>query len=443
MIQLFGAFFGGAIVFMLAYIVPERKVVALLILLIPFQIISSRYGSLNMALTFFVGLAYFMRGRLHYMPLLGSMFFILASYAIALVAAEGNYFRHLVYLVSMVSCFLMFYIVYNTIYNMGSQGVMYFWRLLAILNVLVLIYCALQLLAGLTGGISFGIEEFSMNQVRGDDRRLNGPFSATALTAEYFNIQSVILLYTIMEKGSKKWLWWGLFIANSLFLVTTGNRGGIVVQILALLLYFWMYRSSYSKAALMRIGAGAVIFFIAAALVVVKYSEFNVLFERVEQTEFDGYVPDTRSGWNEMIPIIFEKPVYGHGPYLKAGSPTGDNVRVIDRTLPYPHNLYFYIIYTIGLLGLLAYGVFFIRLFSRFRSVIKKRVSDRFINGIPKLGIIILVIIAVSQIRIEMFRFITMDYVQYVFMMLGGLLAITSIKKKLYMNETLHKNNNL
>ena len=429
-IQLSAAILLAVVFFAWANVASEKRVIGLLILLIPFQLIASRYGSLNVVLTYAVGFVFLLGRRFSCLPMIGAVTFVVLAYLLSLSQAPSGTFKdHAIYLFSIGANFLLFYIVYNSIYRMKAEGLQFFWKTLMALNVLVIGYCTLQLFAGLTGIVSFGLEELTLNPVR-EDHRLTGPFHETALTAEYLDIMLLVLFYTIMHEKlqKKKNILWLLFALNCAFLITTGNRGGIVTLIFGLIVFMYLFRKELGVQAIMKYVFGGIFLFSVMAVVVVQYTEFNVLFDRIENTEMDGVVPDSRSGWKFMLPKVLEEPILGHGPRLRLHDDTYANHRNIF-IMPQPHSVYMYLMYTIGSVGLFAYFIFFLSIWRHFSRASKIDTDDKFLDGLPRLGIIILLMIAISQIRMEMFRFITSDYQQFIFMLLAGLLALAKARK--------------
>ena len=426
--QLAAVMVGSIIFFIGANVARERVVMTTLLLLIPFQIIDSRYGSLNVVLTYAIGFVFLLRGRVTRFPLIGSVFFILLSYLLSLSQIErGTFFDHAVFLISVGSNFLLFYMVYNYFLRVGDEGPRQFWQVLIVLNILVLLYCLLQLSAGLTGRVSFGLEEFTLNPVRGEHQRLTGPFQATAMTAEYLCIQNIIIMYAIMHTTMRRnqKLLWMLFALNCGTLVMTGNRGGIVALVLGLLVFIYLFRKELGGQTIFKFILPSLILFTIMSFVVIKFTDFNVLFDRLEQTEIEGLVPDTRQVWGDLFPRVIERPFFGHGPRLKLSSETYDRLRSLYK-MPYPHNAAMFLMYTTGVVGLLAYLIFFVLILMKFIRTMNNAVSSSFVGGIPRVTIVILVIVAVSQLRMEMFRFNLNDYQQYVMMLMGGLLATLS-----------------
>ena len=68
---------GGIFLFVMLYRLPEKKTLGFLILLIPFQIIDSRYGTLNTMLIYLVAGAYLLEGRLSRLPFLAPVLLLL------------------------------------------------------------------------------------------------------------------------------------------------------------------------------------------------------------------------------------------------------------------------------------------------------------------------------------------------------------------------------
>ncbi len=113
-IQLGLAILLGIILLVMAYALPERRIIGFLILIIPFQLITSRYGSLNVVLTYLVGFSLILKGRITYFPLLPVVLSILTIYFIStFMALRQTWIDHLLYIISIISNFVLFYMVYN------------------------------------------------------------------------------------------------------------------------------------------------------------------------------------------------------------------------------------------------------------------------------------------------------------------------------------------
>jgi len=430
-IQLIIASSAGVILFVAAYVLPTRTVMWMLLLLIPFQVINSKSGSINLVLTSVVGIAFFLRGHFVRLPLFGSTVVIMFAYFISFSQIlPGTVRDHSLYLIAISSNFILFYLTYNFVRNSGNSRDI--WNIVAVLNVLVLIYCGLEIFAGSEGIRLLGLDELHIKSGRLEGGRLTGPFVAVAMTADYLGIQSLFCVYALMRFSGYRYkvFWLGLLAGNLAFLVATGNRGGIISLVVGLVVFLFLFRKELGMLKIVIwVVAGSVVFAIPA-YTIVRYTQYNVLFERFEQTEFHDGIPDTRSGWVSMWDQLVSKPVVGHGPRLRLYDE--HNRKIPGHSyISYPHNAYFYLIYTIGLVGLLAYIWFFLKLALQYWKGTSNQAKDALLRGLPRLGVAILVLFAVSQLRMEMFRFTLHSYQQYLFMLIGAFLALTHLAMEL------------
>lgn len=429
-IQLIIALSVGIMLFVAAYGLPAHKVMWALLLLIPVQLIDSKYGSINMVLTYMVGAAFLLRGRFVRMPLIGLVMLIMFAYFMSLTQAHAGTMRiHLLYLVTITSNFILFYLVYNFVRSRNDARQM--WAILAAINVVVLIYCALEMVAGSAGMRLFGLAEWEIRSSRADYGRLNGPFRATAMTAEYLGIQALICIYALMRSRDRHstLLWSALLLGNFGFMIATGNRGGIVSLVVGLAVFLFLFRKELGAVKIVAWTLSGAVLFAISAFVMVQYTQYNVLFERLESTEFQGVIPDTRVGWVGLWDEVISKPVFGHGPRLGIDAETAKRIPGY-AAIPYPHNAYLYLIYTVGFVGLVAYLLFFFALVRQYWQAARSRAAEEaFLRGLPRLGIAILVLFAVSEMRMEMFRFNLHAYQQYLFALTGAFLAFAHLAR--------------
>lgn len=415
----------GAFVF--AYSGPERLIVSALFLLIPFQLLVSRYGSLNTGLALLVFVAFVLNRRITQWPMMSWTGIVLFAYLLSMTGiVKSTYKDHFLYLVAVAANISVFWIAYN--YVKRHAGATVFFNLLVSLNVLVALYCYVQLLLGFDNAALFGVSELSIQSNR-QDARLAGPFAAVGITAEYLVIQVFVLLYLVLNKCTvrQRYLYIGLIAANFAFLIATGNRGGIVILLLGALLFFLFFRRDFGGSRLFVRGAIGSVLFGVVALLVISFTQFNVLFDRLADTEVREGLPDTRAViWPLAWERIQDAPVLGHGP----------RIRLIDEQLrripghefmPYPHSTYLFLLYTLGAVGLLAYIAFFTVYFRRIYRMRRNSSDDPLLRGVPKLTLLILILIFVDQAKVSMFRFNLSDYQQFVFALLGGLLALSEL----------------
>lgn len=418
------------IMFVLAYASPEKRVIQFLVMMIPFQPVVSKYGTLNTGLALLVMSAFLLNRRVTRMPLLSIVMLALVVYLISTSQAlKPTYKDHVFYLVSISANVSIFYIIFN--YIIRTERIMDVINMLIWTNVLVVIYSVIQMKVGYGSASIMGIEDLTLTQNRAD-ARLAGPFNAVGITAEYMVIQIFLILYKYFHEDSKRirFLLLGILAGNMGVMVGTGNRGGFVVMILAAVIFFFMFRRTFGTLRMVKLGSVGVMIFTVAAVIMIAFTEFNVLFERLSETEIDQEgVPDSRSViWPLAVERIGEEPFVGHGP----------RIRLIDEFarrikghvfMPYPHSLYLFVLYTIGAAGLLVLAVAFLALLSLFLSGMRNRHTDIFVRGTPKLALLVLTIIAIDQIKVSMMRFNLSDYQQYIAAVLGMFVGATYVAR--------------
>jgi O-antigen ligase len=153
------------------------------------------------------------------------------------------------------------------------------------------------------------------------------------------------------------------------------------------------------------------------------------MYERLESTELEGGIPDTRADtWDTAWSHIVDKPLLGHGPRLRLD---GDEGRPYPGTprISFPHNLYLFLLYTVGLAGLIAYLSFFMWLLNRYRQGVKRSGSDPFMQGFIKLGTLFMIVFLIDQIKIEFLRFQTVDYWHVIFSIFAIWLAFSDMAR--------------
>ena len=142
-IQLIVGLFLAIVGFVLAYSGPERAVITVLILLLPFQPIESKYGSVNTGLALLVFTAFLLKGRIRQFPLAIYLWAVLLAYMVSFTQApRATYPDHLYYIVAICANFALFYIMFNFVSRSGD--VRGFFNMLLWMNILVDLYCFVQ-----------------------------------------------------------------------------------------------------------------------------------------------------------------------------------------------------------------------------------------------------------------------------------------------------------
>jgi O-antigen ligase len=420
--QLIVALGGGFVLFALVYSLSEKVSLGFLMLLVPFQVIDSSYGTLNTVLIYLVAGAYLLQGRLTKLPFIGPIVFILFAFLLAFSQAppEARVY-HILYLVGFFANVLLFYLVYNFV--LRTKDWRFVFKILIVLNIFFVIYCAIQFWSGREPFYFFGIQEFAMNPIRRDGR-LMGPFNATAATADYLTLQVFFLAYILIRTPPRRIrvLVVSLLVANFLFLISTGNRGGFISLIIGGLLFLFVFRRELGFARIAKLSFAGGMLFTIVAVGVVSFTQYGMLFDRLEGTTVEGGVPDTRArAWPDSWGRIQDQPVLGHGPRLRLTTldrAVGDIPYVI-----YPHNLVLHILYTTGIVGLVAWIIFFWSMTGRLLMVKSPTCDDQELAGLPRLGLVIIGTLMVSQIRIEFLREGLLDLQNYLFVLFALFLS--------------------
>lgn len=436
LIQLLVALAAGVLVFALSQTSLQRHLLKILIVIIPFQFVTSIYGTFNMVLTYLLGAGMFLNqsrretaGRRW--PLIWPFILIGVSFLLSWIQAPAIFRnQNLFYLIMIGSNVVLFYLCYNFISN--EKDVHAFFKLLLVCNVLVILYCAVQLLVGFGQYEFLGIKEFSF-QANRLDRRLVGPFNAAGITAEYFVIQCILIVYYVMVSGRYRKTGIALLFLNIAALIGTGNRGGFISLLLSFLLFIVVYRKRLGVAKTLALGLMAATFLTVASYVMVTYTDFNVLYERISGTRMHGITPDTRIGWPLVIEKILEKPILGHGPCLvtleEFRKSADHEVFPKSEIGFYPHNFYLHILYTTGMVGLVAFSIWGIR----YLAILKNSAYEQngsFMSGLPRLGILIFFVFLFDQLKVEVLRSYFLDYQHYLAALFGMFCGLQKLSQR-------------
>ena len=417
-IQLIIALSGAIIFFLLSYLGLQRQFFKALLIIIPFQLIDSQYGSLNMALTYVLGASMLFSRKLEKKqgastwPLILPFCIIFFAYLLSWTQAPSYFnMKNLLYLVMLFSNVVLFYMTYHFIRD--ESDIESILKILFTSNGLVIAYCILQLLVGFGHFSLLGIEELSLSANRADNR-LAGPFNAVGITAEYLVIQCLLIAHYSFSRGRHLLLSSAMIFCNIAILIGTGNRGGFLSFFVALILFTYNFRKKLGGGKIIAIIFSAVIILTSASFFMIQYTDFNILYDRLLGTEMKGFTPDTRSGWDYVVEKIWNKPILGHGPRLvtreEIGVPPQQLAGKIDF---YPHSLYLYILYTMGMVGLLAYSTLWVRYITGLAKI-NISSADPLIQGMKKIGLIVFFIFLFDQLKVECLRFYLLDYQHYI-----------------------------
>ena len=431
-IQLLIGLIGGFTLMFLAYIVHERWVLFPFILMIPFPLVNSRYGSLNMVIIYMISVSFLFKRLLNRFPLIGGVCVVYMVYALSLLLApRATYFDHFIYIVIMGSDFLLLWLTYNYIRREDNPWTIF--KVLLVLNVIVLAYFVFQGVFAPRGYTLAGWDEWTTGSIReGHVGRFFGPFGPAGPGATYLALQLFITGYLLLNsvKGLFRLLLTLLFFFNFGMLVATGSRGGFLTFIGGCLLFLWFFRHYLGWSRIIKIVAVAGFGMVALSVVLILYTPYDSVYERLADTEVKEGMPDSRSViWPLAWERIKEKPVLGHGPALRL---IEEEKRRIPghKPMPYPHSLYLHLVYTIGWVGLFVYTIltmFFLHRMARARN---NDLPDRFLAGLPTLGLLVFLLFFVDQIKVSFLRAITNDFQHYIFMLAGMFLGFADVVRE-------------
>ncbi len=425
LLQLSFVILGAIVIFIAANSAPLRVSIGILLFMIPFQPVSTRYGSLNIAMTIVLAGALMIRGRLPLVPMLGSALAVLFAYLISISQLPKSiYSLHGIEFVGLLSSFIMFYLCYNLARN--GENRRFILNILMYSNALSVLYCLVQL--GVDPGESielFGSRDFKMNQNRGGgDARLVGPFGTPGITAAYFMTMSLIVVYEFAHSiGRRKTLTLLLLIADIAMIIATANRGSFLVLCLGLLFYLYIFRAELGTLRIVQSLVAATVLFVGAATVLSTFSDYGQLFSRLTSSaEMENGVPATRAVvWPIAIKNIKEKPILGHGPRL-LGQHEVRFTRVPKEQLvsPYAHSLYLHLMVTVGIVGTACMLFFLFGVLFRMYSVarISGRISS-YDRGLIWVGFVVVGTFLVDELKIEFLRNTTVDYANFMFATFG------------------------
>lgn len=427
-----------AVIFMVVVTASTRRSVAIgvMIVLIPFQVVETRYASSS------VLMAYAMAGTMVLMGdvkvrMLPAIAFVVLAYVLSLVQADGYRSFHLIEMFQFFSCFVVFLLAYNYARLVkDDQSVM---DLLLAVNVLVVLYCALQLVAGAGHAFTpFGIEALAFNSNRDpSDPRLVGPFDNPGTTAGYLALMTILCTVELMHAtGRRRSIVQVLMLLNMAGIVATGNRASFMVLLASLPVILVAFRRELGARRFVRYLLGGIAAIVIASATIAVYSGFGNMFRRMAAvTETENGMPMTRANtWEVSIEKIKRHPWFGEGPHFFRAEDAymlrvldvkfenlGDVESVFD---PYPHSLYLFLLRTVGIVGLVAVLWFFIQVAFELRWAMNRGGLGDHARAVVKAGPIVVGAFLVTQVTLEFNRTSTIDYAQFVLALMGLLIGI-------------------
>lgn len=424
------------LIFALASGARKSVAIGVLLVLIPFQFIDTRYATSSELIAYTLAAVLLISGGLRFrmVPELAVIVFV---YLVSLAMSNRDFLAdHAIFIFRFSSCLLVFLLAYNFARLVIHERSII--NILLVMNVLVVVYCILQLLAGPGERfVPFGIETFAFNSNRDPgDPRLIGPFGNPGTTAGYFTLMALTCaMELIFARGGRRILLLLVVGANLLGLLATGNRTGLLVLLAMFPMFLYAFRRELGARQIAQYAIGGVAALALASIVAITYTEFGRIFSRLASvTETEQGVPTTRAEtWPVAMEKIKQEPWFGEGPHFwtSENAELAGQLQVEFEDLgqlttafdPYPHSLYLYLLRTIGALGLVGVIWFFLKVWYMLLRATRSGRLDPYQSAIARLGLLLVPAFLVAQITLEFNRPSTMDYAQFIFALMGLLVG--------------------
>jgi len=412
--------------------------IGIVLVMIPFQVVDTRYGSSSILIAYALAAVFMLTGslKLRMLPALG---LIVLGYTMSLAMQNrDDLVLNLIAMAQFFSALAVFILAYN--FARLAQSARSVMNILLLINVLVVGYCALQLTVGPGEKFTpFGIEAFAFNANRTpDDPRLIGAFGNPGSTAGYLTLSTLICAVAYMfAEGRRKLLIPLLVAANMMCMVATGNRTGLLTLVAIFPAFLFIFRKELGPKRITTFALGGIAAFVLAAAIAITFTDFDTMFTRMERvTETREGLPSTRSQtWPAAIAKIKERPWFGYGPYYPSAEALAksgalniefeDLSTIVTAYDPYPHSLYLYLLRTVGIVGLVPVVGFFLWTWRVIYVASRERKLDAQTAAMVRMGHLLIPAFLVAQITLEFNRDDTMDYAQFVFALMGLMVGLS------------------
>ena len=361
------------------------------------------------------------------LPLLPQLLFLLLWYLVSMsLMSPSTYIQHGVYIFSLVSAIFVFWLGYD-LTNRFERPSSIIGVFIA-MNILVAAYCAIQLWIGPGERlVLFGIPELNMTRVRADGR-LTGPFESAEITAQYLVLMEFLIIHQFWYTTNAWFKRALIFLAamNLACLVATGSRGEFLLLIGGFVVYLWLFRRRLGVARAIGFAVGGVVTLTATALIVVSFTPFGELFDRLEQTEFSQKaIPDTRQAlWPPAWREIVKNPVVGNGPRFRFYQ-EDRGARYEDHTyIKYPHNLYLFLLFTVGIPGLALFMLILLTIIRRCWRAMARPNGPPYFLDLARTGVIVILLFIIDGLKIDQMRLNLSDYWHFFFGLCGVFMAV-------------------
>ena len=416
----------GAVVVFLAFRVASIDALAFAVLLLPFPKTTS-YGNTNVAFVLLIFIVWLFRVSTKReaapvrtsldIPILG----LVMAYCLSFYEVEPeNFALAWSFFLNFLSYVLVTYMVVNIVKTTRDLQKVFAMQLLSCV-ILCLFAVYEQGHPGATiipGWIVLGASEGMTDAVRVGstwlDYELFGEYCALHLFLQFF-------LWTRTKGKTRRYVLAGIILLTVYCLFATVTRGALLSFVVGAAYLIWLSRRRLDFVRLVTVLSLASGLLVAADYVVSRYSNSGSVLERLFATKLDEHgVPDTRSGaWEQAVRNISEKPIFGHGPYY--ASRKGVEVQF------WPHNVYLFYGYIVGLVGLAFFLWILWELWKATRPRAPSLGSGTYAMGATLLSRVLLFVFIIDQVKIDYLR--NAKYSFFVWLLLGLLWAIHKLAR--------------
>ncbi len=181
--------------------------------------------------------------------------------------------------------------------------------------------------------------------------RAGGVFGSHGLLADFAAISFYMHLVMGMRtrRLGAKLLYYGLAAAALQMIGITANRGGAVIWCIGGLYFLWFYRRQVRWTRLALLLPVVAVTIGSLGLVFGQILDRIVVMSRLARTQLVRGMPETRVHvWDTVLEKISDHIWFGHGPFI-------DLRHGVTGAIRWPHNAYFFYLYSTGIVGLLSY----------------------------------------------------------------------------------------
>ena len=298
----------------------------------------------------------------------------------------------------MVACWLMFYVIMSNLQT--ERDFRRFLDFQAISVALVGLLAVYELnhpnAAFIPGWIYFKAAggEFERNI------RVGSAFHDFELLSEYAALNAMLLLFLFLraESAGRRTLFGALLGLDVFVLFATVTKGGTISLGAGTLYLLWLVRRRVNFVTLVSVVAVLVGAFFGMNFYVANFTHSGNLMMRFEDSsQFIGLMPQSRAQtWTGAWDRVFEHPLLGHGPYYSAR--TGAHIWY------WPHNLYLFVANNVGFIG---FAIFLWLLWTLWR--VSRPVTDdlrhaSYVQSFTIIARVQLVVFLIDQTKVEFMR---------------------------------------